>query len=74
MPLDPETDILLAMPVSPEDIRGAVEWRRSVHPNAFGQRALGRCLTLLYAKASGNWTCGNTPGGNYNQMSLSLIP
>jgi hypothetical protein len=48
--------------------------QESVHPNAFGQRALGRCVTLMYAKTSGNWSCSNTPGGNYNQMTLTSIP
>jgi hypothetical protein len=48
--------------------------QESMHPNAYGQRAIGRCLTLMYAKASGNWTCNNTPGQNYNAMSLTSIP
>jgi hypothetical protein len=48
--------------------------QESVHPNAFGQRAIGRCLTLMYAKTSGNWTCRNTPGGNFNAMTLTSIP
>src|SRR6266542_3266703 len=48
--------------------------QESVHPNAFGQRAIGRCVTLMYAKPSGNWTCNNTPGQNYNAMTLTAIP
>ena len=48
--------------------------QESVHPNAFGQRAIGRCVTLMYAKTSGNWTCKNTPGQNYNAMTLTAIP
>jgi lysophospholipase L1-like esterase len=48
--------------------------QESVHPNAFGQKAIGKCVALMYAKPSGNWTCNNTPGGTYNQMSLSAIP
>jgi hypothetical protein len=48
--------------------------QESMHPNAFGQRGLGRCLTLMYAKTSGNWTCRNTPGQNYNAMTLTSIP
>ena len=48
--------------------------QESVHPNAFGQRAIGKCVALMYAKPSGSWTCNNTPGGNYNQMTLSAIP
>lgn len=48
--------------------------QESVHPNAFGQRALGKCVALMFTKTSGNWTCNNTPGQNYNAMSLSPIP
>jgi hypothetical protein len=48
--------------------------QESLHPNAFGERAIGRCITLAYAQASGNWTCRNTPGGTYNQMTLESIP
>jgi hypothetical protein len=48
--------------------------QESVHPNAFGQRAIGRCVTLMFAKVSGNWTCRNTPGQNYNAMTLTAIP
>lgn len=48
--------------------------QESVHPNAYGQRALGKCVALIYAKTSGNWTCRNTPGQNYNAMTLSSIP
>jgi hypothetical protein len=31
--------------------------QESVHPNAFGQRAIGKCVTLMYAKPTSNWTC-----------------
>lgn len=48
--------------------------QESVHPNAYGQRAIGRCLTLMFAKTSGNWTCTNTPGGTFSQMTLTQIP
>ena len=48
--------------------------QESVHPNAFGERAIGKCLALIYAKPSGNWTCRNTPGQNYNAMTLAAIP
>jgi GDSL-like Lipase/Acylhydrolase family len=48
--------------------------QESVHPNAFGERAIGRCVTLMYAQPSGNWTCRNTPGQNYNAMTLTAIP
>jgi hypothetical protein len=48
--------------------------QESMHPNAFGQRAIGRCVTLMYAKPTGNWTCRNTPGQNFNAMTLTAIP
>ena len=48
--------------------------QESVHPNAFGQRALGKCMQLMYAKTSGNWTCRNTPGQGFSAMSLTSIP
>jgi hypothetical protein len=48
--------------------------QESMHPNAFGQKAIGTCVQLMFAKASGNWTCRNTPGGTNTQMSLSSIP
>lgn len=48
--------------------------QESVHPNAFGQKALGTCVQLMYAKASGNWTCRNTPGGSNTAMTLTSIP
>lgn len=48
--------------------------QESLHPNAFGQRALGRCFALMYAKSSGNWSCRNTPGGDYTAMTLVQIP
>jgi len=48
--------------------------QESVHPNAYGQRAIGKCVQLMYAKASGNWTCRNTPGQSYTAMTLASIP
>jgi hypothetical protein len=32
------------------------------HPNAYGQRAVGRCLSLIWAQAAGDFACENTPG------------
>ncbi len=48
--------------------------QESVHPNAYGQRALGKCVALMNAKATGNWTCRNTPGQSYTAMTLTSIP
>lgn len=35
--------------------------RESLHPNAYGQRAIGRCLGLLYARPRGEWSCRAEP-------------
>jgi hypothetical protein len=47
--------------------------QESLHPNAFGQRAIGRCLTLIYAQ-TGNYTCRNTPGQGYSSTYLQSQP
>ncbi len=39
--------------------------RESLHPNAYGQRAIGRCLGFLYARAPGDYACRATPGRGY---------
>jgi GDSL-like lipase/acylhydrolase family protein len=39
--------------------------RESLHPNAYGQRAIGTCIGLLYASPSGNYNCQATPGRGY---------
>ena len=48
--------------------------QESLHPNAYGERAIGKCIALSYAQSSGNHTCRNTPGGDYNAMTLATIP
>ncbi len=48
--------------------------QESVHPNAYGERALGKCVALMNTKTSGNWTCKNTPGQSYTAMTLTSIP
>ncbi len=48
--------------------------QESLHPNAYGERAIGRCISLSYAQASGNHTCKNTPGSDHNGMFLQSIP
>jgi hypothetical protein len=45
----------------------------SAHPNAYGQRALGRCLALASARPSPVNRCVNTPGYGVDQMQLSPI-
>ena len=36
--------------------------RESLHPNAYGQRAIGACLGLLLARLRGDYACTDTPG------------
>jgi hypothetical protein len=39
--------------------------RESLHPNAYGQRALGACVGLLYASQPGTYACRAEPGHSY---------
>ena len=39
--------------------------RESLHPNAYGQRAIGACIGLLYASPRGDYACRATPGRGY---------
>jgi hypothetical protein len=39
--------------------------RESLHPDAYGQRALGACIGLLYASPPGEYSCHDTPGRSY---------
>ena len=48
--------------------------QESLHPNAYGQQAIGRCLGLVYGQPSGNFTCLNQPGAGYNSTYISGIP
>jgi lysophospholipase L1-like esterase len=41
-------------------VQGDVE--DTIHPNAYGQRALGQCLTLAYTYGRGEYACTNTVG------------
>ncbi|WP_307853128.1 GDSL-type esterase/lipase family protein [Kitasatospora sp. RG8] len=45
--------------------------QESMHPNYYGQQALGQCLTLLYARPSGNYACRNTAGQDASGMYLT---
>lgn len=47
--------------------------QESMHPNAYGQLALGRCLTLLYGRPSGNFACRNTAGQDASGMYLAAL-
>lgn len=48
--------------------------RESLHPNAYGQRAIGACIGLLYAQPQGNYACHATPGRGYDDMFLRPLP
>jgi hypothetical protein len=39
--------------------------RESLHPNAYGQRAIGACIGLLYGSSPGDYACHGTPGRGY---------
>jgi hypothetical protein len=39
--------------------------RESLHPNTYGQRAIGACIGLLYASPPGDYACHATPGRSY---------
>lgn len=48
--------------------------QESLHPNAWGERAIGRCVALIWPTSSGNRTCRNTPGQGTGAMFLQSIP
>lgn len=48
--------------------------QESLHPNAYGEKALGKCVQLIYAKTGGDWSCRNTPGQGPAAMTLAQIP
>lgn len=50
------------------------ELQEVFHPNAYAQRAVGTCLTLLYGRTSGNYGCTNRLGGDTSAMSLAPLP
>jgi len=39
--------------------------RESLHPNAYGQRAIGACIGFLYVRPRGDYACAATPGRSY---------
>ncbi|MGW2373087.1 MULTISPECIES: GDSL-type esterase/lipase family protein [Kitasatospora] len=44
--------------------------QESMHPDYYGQLALGRCLTLLWGQSSGDYACRNTAGRDASGMYL----
>jgi lysophospholipase L1-like esterase len=47
--------------------------RESLHPNAYGQQAMGTCLGLLFARPRGDYVCADTPGEWLAGMTLAPI-
>ena len=47
------------------------EVQETLHPNAYAQQALGRCLALHWNAGRGNGTCRNTPGQGPQAMSYA---
>jgi len=45
--------------------------QEAVHPNAYGERALGRCLTLIYGSFSRGGNCTNVAGQGPDAMRLA---
>ncbi|HEX3734224.1 MAG TPA: hypothetical protein VHU86_03625 [Solirubrobacterales bacterium] len=49
--------------------------RESLHPDAYGQRAIGACIGLLYASPRGDYACHDEPGRSYvDGMRLEITP
>jgi hypothetical protein len=49
------------------------ELEDSLHPNAYGQLALGTCLRNLWNAGGGMWKCRNVAGAGWNSMLLSPL-
>ncbi|MFJ9581276.1 GDSL-type esterase/lipase family protein [Streptomyces sp. NPDC101191] len=45
--------------------------QENMHPNFYGQAALGRCLALVNDRPSGDVSCRNTPGAGASGMYLT---
>ncbi|WP_318212615.1 MULTISPECIES: GDSL-type esterase/lipase family protein [unclassified Streptomyces] len=55
--------------IDSQSTQGLVQ--ESMHPNAYGQQALGRCLALVHARPTGNHSCRNTAGSGPSGMYLT---
>ncbi|HEY9372043.1 GDSL-type esterase/lipase family protein [Streptomyces sp.] len=47
--------------------------QENVHPNYYGQLALGRCLSLIHARPTGDFSCRNTAGAGATGMYLTAL-
>ncbi|MER7951636.1 GDSL-type esterase/lipase family protein [Streptomyces sp. NPDC096079] len=55
--------------IDSQSTQGLVQ--ESMHPNAYGQQALGRCLALIAARPTGHQSCRNTAGSGPSGMYLT---
>ncbi|MFD9245816.1 GDSL-type esterase/lipase family protein [Streptomyces sp. NPDC059556] len=55
--------------IDSQSTQGLVQ--ESMHPNAYGQQALGRCLALVHARPTGHHSCRNTAGSGPSGMYLA---
>ncbi|WP_282695272.1 GDSL-type esterase/lipase family protein [Streptomyces sp. CC208A] len=55
--------------IDSQSTQGLVQ--ESMHPNAYGQQALGRCLALIDTVPSGHRACRNTAGAGPSGMYLT---
>jgi hypothetical protein len=47
--------------------------QEAVHPNAYGERALGRCLTLVYASSAKGGNCNGAAGQGPDAMTFAAF-
>jgi lysophospholipase L1-like esterase len=47
--------------------------QEAFHPNAYGQRALGDCVTKLFAAGRGSFACAGAAGTDVDAMSLARV-
>lgn len=52
---------------------GQGQRQESLHPNSYGQQALGTCLTLQLQQPAGDHRCTNTPGRGPGAMRLGPV-
>lgn len=57
--------------IDPNETQGPIQ--ENVHPNYYGQLALGRCLALIHARPTGNFSCRNTAGSGASGMYLTAV-
>lgn len=55
------------------DLAGPGDLNESLHPNAFGQRALGRCLLLTLLLTRNDVSCQGIPGRSASWMFLRRL-